>query len=195
MSSSQGSVRRRFLRVDLTTGRVSVERPEPDFMRLHMGGRNVIAHTLLTEVPAGSDAFDPDNRLVFALGPITGVSVPGGSRHSVGAKSPLTGLFGESEAGGYWGAELKRAGWDAVIVQGRAAHPVYLWISDGEVELRDARPLWGELTGPVESQIRAELGDPRFGWPRSVRQEKTWCGLPASSTISTKWPVAPAWAP
>ena len=67
---------------------------------------------------------------MFALGPITGVSVPGGSRHSVGAKSPLTGLFGESEAGGYWGAELKRAGWDAIIVQGRAAHPVYLWVHD-----------------------------------------------------------------
>ena len=159
MSRSAGSVRRRFLRVDLSTGRVSVERPEPDFMRLHMGGRNLIAHTLLTEVPPGIDAFDPENRLVFALGPITGVSVPGGSRHSVGAKSPLTGLFGESEAGGYWGAELKRAGWDAIIVQGRAAHPVYLWIHDDEVELRDARPLWGELTGPVEDQIRAELAD------------------------------------
>ncbi len=159
MSRSQGSVHRRFLRVDLTTGGVSVEEPEPDYMRLHMGGRNVIAHTLLTEVPPGSDAFDPENRLVFALGPITGVSVPGGSRHSVGAKSPLTGLFGESEAGGYWGAELKRAGWDAVIVQGRAAHPVYLWIDDGVVALRDARHLWGETTGPVEAQIRGELGD------------------------------------
>ena len=162
MSRAPGSVRLRFLRVDLTTGRVWVERPGHDFMRLHMGGRNVIAHTLLTEVPPGSDALDPENRLVFALGPITGVSVPGGSRHSVGAKSPLTGLFGESEAGGYWGAELKRAGWDAVIVQGRAAHPVYLWIDDGEVELRDARSLWGELTGPVEARIRADLGDERI---------------------------------
>ncbi|MCY3784448.1 MAG: aldehyde ferredoxin oxidoreductase family protein [Chloroflexi bacterium] len=161
MAPSAGSVRRRFLRVDLTTGRLSVERPEPDFMRLHMGGRNVIAHTLLSEVPPEIDAFDPENRLVFALGPITGVSVPGGSRHSVGAKSPLTGLFGESEAGGYWGAELKRAGWDAIIVQGRAAHPVYLWIHDDEVELRDARPLWGKLTGPVEDRIRAELADPQ----------------------------------
>ena len=158
---SNGSVRRRFLRIDLTTGRIATVRPDADFLRLHMGGRNVIAHTLLTEVPRGSDAFDPENRLVFALGPITGVSVPGGSRHSVGAKSPLTGLFGESEAGGYWGAELKRAGWDAIIVHGRAAHPVYLWIDDDAVELRDARPLWGELTGPVESQIREELGDPR----------------------------------
>lgn len=159
MAPSAGSVRRRFLRVDLTTGRLSVERPEPVFMRQHMGGRNVIAHTLLSEIPPGVDAFDPENRLVFALGPITGVPVPGGSRHSLGAKSPLTGLFGESEAGGYWGAELKRAGWDAIIVQGRAAHPVYLWVHDGEFELRDARHLWGELTGPVESKIRAELGD------------------------------------
>ena len=64
------------------------------------------------------------------------------------------------EAGGYWGAELKRAGWDAIIVHGRAAHPVYLWIDDDAVELRDARPLWGQLTGPVESQIREELGNP-----------------------------------
>ncbi|MCY4113469.1 MAG: aldehyde ferredoxin oxidoreductase [Chloroflexi bacterium] len=161
MARSAGSTRRRFLRVDLTTGRVRVERPGHDFMRLHMGGRNVIAHTLLSEVPPGIDAFDSENRLVFALGPITGVSVPGGSRHSVGAKSPLTGLFGESEAGGYWGAELKRAGWDAIIVQGRAAHPVYLWVHGDEVALRDARPLWGKLTGPVEDRIRTELADPQ----------------------------------
>ena len=160
-TSTPGSVAYRFLRVDLSRGCVWVERQGREFYRQHMGGRNVILNTLLTEVPPETDALDPENRLVFALGPITGVSVPGASRHSVGAKSPLTGLFGESEAGGYWGAELKRAGWDAVIIQGRAARPTYLWIHDDSVELRDASHLWGELTGPVQEMIRTELGEPR----------------------------------
>ena len=157
-----GSIHDRILRIDLADGRIWTERLGREFFRKYLGGRNLIAYYLLTEVPDGIDAFDPENRLVFAMGPITGVALPGAGRHSVGAKSPLTGLFGESEAGGYWGAELKQAGWDAVVVQGRAQSPVYLWINDQEIEIRDASHLWGELTGPVEDQIREELGDPRI---------------------------------
>src|SRR6185503_10309227 len=95
----------------------------------------------------------------IAPGVITGAPVPGAGRHSVGAKSPLTGGFGESESGGYWGAELKRAGWDAIVFHGVSPTPVYLWINEGQVEFRDASHLWGKITGEVEELILAELGD------------------------------------
>ena len=85
--------------------------------------------------------------------------MPGAGRHSVGAKSPLTGAFGEAESGGFWGAELKKAGYDAIVVSGRSDRPVYLSINQDKVELRDAGHLWGRLTGEVEDTIRAELGD------------------------------------
>ncbi len=153
------AIQNRILRVDLTERRCWSEQPGDAFFRKHLGGRNFIAHYLLTETPRGADAFDPVNRLVFAMGPTTGVALPGAGRHSVGAKSPLTGLFGESEAGGYWGSELKQAGWDGIVIQGRASEPVYLWIKDDQVEFRDATHLWGKITGPVETAIREELGD------------------------------------
>ena len=156
------SIRNRILRVDLSTGRTWTEQPGEGFFRKYLGGRNLIAHYLLTEVPRGTDAFDPENRLIFATGPLTGIAFPGGGRHSVGGVSPLSGLFCEAEAGGYWGAELKQAGWDGIVIQGKAEKPVYLWIKDQEVEIRDAGQLWGQLTGPVEDQIREELGDPQI---------------------------------
>ena len=87
--------------------------------------------------------------MIFAPGVLTGTPVPGAGRHSIGAKSPLTGGFGESESGGFWGAELKRAGWDAIVVHGAAKTPVYLWINEGQVEFRDASHLWGKITGEV----------------------------------------------
>ena len=149
----------RILRVDLTTSRTWVERPGPAFFRKHVGGRGVIAHYLLTEVPSGIDAYDTENRLIFASGPITGVAIPGGGRHSVGAKSPQTGGFGEAEAGGFWGAELKHAGWDAIVIQGQAASPVSLCIQDDQVSIRDAVHLWGRDDADVEDTLRADLGD------------------------------------
>ena len=126
------------------------------------GGRGIIAHYLLKEVPQGADPLGPENILIFEPGVLTGAPVPGAGRHSVGAKAPLTGAFGESEAGGFWGSELKRAGWDAIIVHGVSESPVYLWINEGEVEFRDASSLWGKITGDAEEEIIAELGDPHI---------------------------------
>ena len=151
----------RVLRVDLTNGKTWIEEPGEAFYRKYLGGRAIVGHYLLTEVPQGIDAFDPENRLVFATGVVTGATVPGSGRHSVGAKSPVSGGFGEGESGGFWGAELKRAGWDAIVVQGRAPRPTYLLIQDDHVELRDASHLWGKITGEVEEAIQAELGDNR----------------------------------
>ncbi len=152
----------KVLHVSLGDRRTWIEEPGDQFFRRYAGGRGLIAHYLLKYVPKGADPLGPDNILVIAPGVLTGAPVPGAGRHSVGAKSPLTGGFGESESGGYWGAELKRAGWDAIVFHGVSASPVYLWISDGAVELRDATHLWGKITGDVEDAILAELGDPRI---------------------------------
>ena len=149
----------RILHVDLSAGTTRVESFGEAFWRRHMGGRSLIAHYLLTEVPTGADPLSPDNVLIFAAGVLTGTPFPGAGRHSVGAKSPMTGLFGESEAGGFWGAELRHAGWDAIVFHGRADKPVYLWIKDDQVEIRDAAHLWGKETGDVEAALREEHGD------------------------------------
>ena len=151
----------KILHVNLTARTTWIEEPGDPFFRRYGGGRGFIAHYLLKYVPKGADPLGPDNVLVFAPGVLTGAPVPGAGRHSVGAKSPLTGGFGESESGGFWGAELKRAGWDAVVVHGVSATPVYLWINEGAVQFRDASHLWGKITGEVQDAILAELGDPR----------------------------------
>lgn len=149
----------RILRVDLSSGKVSVEKPETNFYRRYFGGWGFIAYYLLKELKPGVDPLGPDNKLIFATGVITGSPVPGSARSSVGAKSPLTGRFGGSETGGFWGVELKHAGFDAVIIEGKAEKPVYLWVHDGEAEIREANHLWGKDTGESQAIIRKELGD------------------------------------
>ena len=151
----------KILRVDLDDGRVWTEEPGEDFYRLYFGGRNFIAYYLLNEVPAHADPLGPDNLMIFACGPVTGTPVPGSARNSAGSKSPLTGAYGEAEAGGWFGAELKHAGYDAIIARGISPKPVYLWVHDGEAELRDASALWGKPTGETEDMMREELADKR----------------------------------
>ncbi|MCX5918235.1 MAG: aldehyde ferredoxin oxidoreductase, partial [Deltaproteobacteria bacterium] len=151
----------KILRVNLSTRQVSTEEPAEEHYKTYLGGRGFIVHTLLKEVPRGVDPLGPENKLIFALGPITGHPFPGSGRNSVGAKSPLSGGYGESEAGGFWGAELKRSGYDAIIVEGKSDEPVYLWIKDGRPEIRDARNLWGLDVAETEKVIREELQDDR----------------------------------
>jgi aldehyde:ferredoxin oxidoreductase len=151
-----------ILRVDLTSGKLSIQAIAEDHYRLYLGGRGIIAYTLLTEVPKGIDPFGPENRLVFALGTLTGHPFVGSGRNSVGCKSPLTGGYGESEAGGFWGTELKRAGFEAIVLEGISPKPVYLWIKDGKAEIRDADRLWGLETAPTQAAIQEELGDKRI---------------------------------
>lgn len=149
----------KILRVDLSAGGTKVEQWPEDIYRRYLGGRGFITHVLLTELGAGVDPLGPGNKLIFSLGPITGHPVVGSGRHSVGAKFPLTGTLGESEAGGYWGAELKKAGFDAIIIEGKAARPVYLWIKDGKAEIKDAENIWGLETAETQAAIRGQLGD------------------------------------
>ena len=151
----------KVLRVDLTKGTTSVEEMDEPAFRRHPGGRALIAHYLLTELPKGADPLGPENILIFAMGVLTGTPLSGASRHAVGAKSPLTGGFGEAEVGGFWGAELKRCGWDAIVVTGASPKPVYLWIKDDQVELRDAAHLWGLEIMDTEETLKAEVGEHR----------------------------------
>ena len=147
------------LRINLTTGGISTEKPLEDYYKRYLGGRGFIIHTLLTEVPQRVDSLGPENKLIFALGTITGHPLVGSAKNSIGSKSPLTGGFGESEVGGFWGPELRRSGFDAIIVEGVPAKPVYVWINDGKVEIRDASKLWGLEIAETEKAIREELGD------------------------------------
>lgn len=149
----------RILRVDLTARSTSVEEMDGPTFRRNPGGRALIAHYLLREVPVGADALSPDNVLVFAMGVLTGTPLSGASRHAVGAKSPISGGFGEAEVGGFWGAELKRAGWDGIVVTGAASSPVYLFIKDDQVEIRDAAHLWGMEVMDTEETLKAEVGE------------------------------------
>ncbi len=151
----------KMLRVNLTTGEIRNETLDEEFLRRYVGGWGFIAHTLLREVSPGADPLGPDNRLIYATGPITGQAIAGGGRHMMGAKSPLTGGFSGSEAGGFFGAEFKRSGWDMIIFEGASDTPVYLWINDDEVELRSAEHLWGRETWDVQEAVREELGDKR----------------------------------
>ncbi|NHJ46997.1 MAG: aldehyde ferredoxin oxidoreductase family protein [Asgard group archaeon] len=149
----------KILRIDLTKKKYTVEKPDMKIYRRYYGGEGFVAYFLLKELPKGIDPLKPENMLIFAAGPLTGVSLSGVSRSSVGAKSPLTEAFGESDVGGFWGNELKRAGYDAIIITGKAKQPTYLSIKDDLIEFCDANHLWGKDTGDAHEIILAELKD------------------------------------
>jgi aldehyde:ferredoxin oxidoreductase len=156
---TMGGYNDKILRVNLSQNSIVVEPLTYELARKYIGGAGFIAYFLYNEMKPQADALSPDNKLIFALGPVTGLRLPGASRYCVGAKSPLTGGIAKAESGGFWMAELKRAGFDAIIVEGKALKPVYLWIKDGLAEIRDAIHLWGKETKPTQQAIREELGD------------------------------------
>jgi aldehyde:ferredoxin oxidoreductase len=149
----------KILRVNLSDSKIQAETPEENFYRRYFGGRALIAYYLLKEMKPKVDPLGPENKLIFATGVLTGAPFSGSGRNSVGAKSPLTGAYGDAEVGGFWGAELKHAGFDAVIVEGKAKNPVYLWVHDGQAEIKDAKHLWGKEIGQSQELIRKELQD------------------------------------
>jgi aldehyde:ferredoxin oxidoreductase len=151
----------KILRVDLSNQVHCVEEPDEKIYRTYCGGSCLACYYLLKERPAGINPLGPENLLIFASSPLVGSGIPGANRFSVASISPLTGCYGEAEAGGWWSPELKRAGYDAILVEGKAENPVYLWINDGEVEIRDATHIWGKLTGNTQEIIRSDTGEPR----------------------------------
>jgi aldehyde:ferredoxin oxidoreductase len=152
----------KILRVNLSSGAISEETPDELVYRTYMGGSALSSYYLLKEQKPGVDPLGPENKLIFMSSVISGAPLPGLTRYTVAARSPLTNAFGEAEAGGFFGPELKMAGFDGVIIEGRSAKPVYLWIKDGKAEIRDASKIWGKDTGEAEKLIREELGDPRI---------------------------------
>jgi len=151
----------KVLRVDLDNESIGVEEPQEVIYSRYVGGGALALSYLLRELKPQSDPLGPENILVFAGSVIAGTPAAGLSRFSVAAKSPLTGGFGEAEAGGWWIPELKFAGFDAIIIKGKARKPVYLRIHDGEAEVRDASHLWGKFSRETQEEIRGELGDER----------------------------------
>ena len=135
------------------------EKLSEETYRLLPGGKALAAAILFRELPPGTDPLGPDNIFILANGLLTGAPFSTATRFSAVARSPLTGGFGESEAGGFWGPELKLAGWEAIVMTGRAPEPVYLWIGDDQVEIRDARHLWKHDPEEVQAAIREETGE------------------------------------
>jgi aldehyde:ferredoxin oxidoreductase len=147
----------KVLRVDLSAGKVYVEEPEASFIEKWVGGVGFGAKYLYDEVPPGVEWSDPENRLIWATGPLAGSGVYGAGTFNVVSKGPMTNLAGSSQANGYFGAYLKFSGFDGIIFQGRAAAPVYLWIRDGKAEIRDARSLAGKDVWETEDALRKDL--------------------------------------
>ncbi len=149
----------KILHVDLTKRTLEVEQPTESFYRQYVGGSLMGLYYLWKNTPQGADPLSPENTMVFALSAPTGLPVSGQSRCTLTCKSPSSGGVADSQAGGFWPAELKRAGFDAIVVKGAADSPVYLWIEDGKAELRDATHLWGRTTFDVDEALKGELGD------------------------------------
>ncbi len=125
-----------ILRVDLTSHALKIEALNEDLYRKYPGGKALAGYYLLSELPAHVDPLGPDNLLVLANGLLTGLPLATATRFTATARSPLTGAYGELEAGGWWGPELRMAGFEAILLTGQAEHPVYLWIQDGQAEIR-----------------------------------------------------------
>jgi aldehyde:ferredoxin oxidoreductase len=148
-----------ILRVDLSCGKVSYEPLTEELVHNYIGGRGFGAYYVHKEVPPGADPYGPHNILVFASGPFAGLFLPSGAKTSISAKSPATGLYGDSNIGGHLAGELKYAGVDAIIVRGKAQSPSYLLIDDDRVEIRCADHIWGLGAIKAEEVLKEELGD------------------------------------
>lgn len=156
----RGALAGRILRVDLTSRRVWTENTE-DYARRWLGGRAIASWILLSETPPGTRWSDPDCPLIFSPGCLVGTYSPGASRTSVDSINTFNNGKGSANFGGHWGAELKYAGYDHLVIKGKSDLPVYLWIQDDKVEIRDAAFLWGRFTDETEALLQDELGDER----------------------------------
>lgn len=151
----------KILHVDLTNHEITIEEPDEAFYRQYPGGSLMGLYYLWHNTPQGADPLSPENTLTLACSAPTGLPISGQSRCTATCKSPSSGGVADSQAGGFWPAELKFAGFDAIVLKGASAKPVYLWINDGQAELRDAAHLWGKTTYEVDGILKEECGDKR----------------------------------
>ncbi len=147
----------KILMVDLSTGEMNVEEPGDKFYRMYLGGSGLGIYYCMRDIPKGADPLGPDNVLALSAGVVTGAPVMASSRIAANAKSPVTGGIGDSQGGGYFGNTLKFAGFDAVIVKGKAQKPVYILLEDGKAEIKDASHIWGMTTKDYEKTLRDEV--------------------------------------
>ncbi len=152
----------KILKVDLTAGTHVVEDIPQAWLNEYIGGRGLADRYLYEAMDPTVDPLSPENVLIFATGPLTGTPVPCGARYMVVTKGALTGAITTSNSGGHWGPELKFAGYDLVLISGKAPRPTYLYVYDDHVELRDATPYWGKGVWETEDGLRAELGIPQL---------------------------------
>ncbi|MCK5256171.1 MAG: aldehyde ferredoxin oxidoreductase family protein [Deltaproteobacteria bacterium] len=148
----------KLLRVNLTSGKVKEEPLKEEWAEKYLGGAGIASRILYDELKPGIDPLGPKNKTLIMTGPVNGTIIPTASRVGAYCKSPLTGSFFHGTAGGHIGAELKYAGWDGIIIEGRASVPVYLWIDDDLVEIREASHLWGMHSYEVQEKLKEELG-------------------------------------
>jgi len=149
----------KILRVNLSESKVSEEGIPEDLFDKFLTGAGLATHYLYHEVPKGADPLGPESELIFMTGAITGAQAPSTGRYTLVFKSPLTGIWAQSNVGGFWGVDFKRTGFDGIIFQGISPKPVYLVIEDGKAELRDANHLWGKSVSETTKLIKEELGE------------------------------------
>ncbi len=149
----------KILKIDVGTGKTEIASSEP-YIDDFLGGRGIGLRLIYDMLPQGTKPLDPANPLIFSMGPLAGTAMPSSGRTDVTALSPQSGLRGRSNFGGYFGPEAKYAGYDHIILTGKSEKPVYVWIEDDRVELRDAKHLWGKDTYDTQRLIQKELGDP-----------------------------------
>lgn len=152
-------LRRKLGIVDLTKETVTVKDVPDSLRRAYLGGRGMNMHYLLKMLPDGTDALSPANVLIFGAGFLTGTSAPSSSRFSVTAKSPESGILGDANCGGFFGPELRYAGFDRLILLGKASRPSFIYVNDGSIQIRDAKDHWGLDTNDAQKSIRQEIGD------------------------------------
>lgn len=150
-----------ILIIDLTSGDVTTESTE-SYVENYLGGRGLGVRLIYDHYKPGTDAFDPSNPLIFNTGPLSGTALAGSGRVDVTALSPMSQLRAKSNFGAYWGPELKFAGYDSVMIRGKASSPCYIWIKDDKVEIRDAQHIWGKDTFETQKAIQEELEDPEI---------------------------------
>ncbi len=143
----------KFLRIDLSSGEISREKLDLNIAKKFIGGRGLGTYYLTQEIDPTIDPLSPENKIIFATGPLTGTQAPASGRHMVVTKSPLSGTIASSNSGGFWAAELKRAGFDMIVVEGKADKPLYINIKDDLVELKDAANYWGKLVSQTTDML------------------------------------------
>jgi aldehyde:ferredoxin oxidoreductase len=160
MAAPKGGLWGKILDVDLSSGAVKTRELDDALARQFIGGTGLATYFMYKDIPKGVNPLSPDNLLIFSTGPLNGTQCPGASRLSVNFKSPVTGMFGNSFIGGSSAHEIKWAGWDMIVVRGRAAKPVYLSVKDDQVELKPAGAVWGKDTFDSEEMLKQDVGDP-----------------------------------